>query len=86
MQKSSTDLNLLPIVTEIMDDKVIETITYIKSLSKKKPSIDSIKTHLPKIGDENNVWLMENLPNLLQGLCDKGLIELVDDAYKIKQT
>ena len=29
-----------------MEDKVIETITYIKSVSKKKPSIGLIKTHL----------------------------------------
>ena len=49
-----------------MEDKAIETITYIKSVSKKKPSIDRIKTHLLKI---------ENLPNLLQDMCDKGLID-----------
>ena len=29
-----------------MDDKVIETITYIKPVNKKKPSIDRIKTYL----------------------------------------
>ena len=29
-----------------MEDKVIETITYIKSVRKKEPSIDKIKTHL----------------------------------------
>ena len=56
---------LLPIETEIMEDKVIDTITYIKSVSKKKPSIDRIKTQLLKIGHEN-VWSIENLPNLLQ--------------------
>ena len=27
---------------------------------------------------------MENLPNLFRDMCDKGLIELVDDSYKIK--
>ena len=68
-----------------MEDKVIETMTYIKSVSKKKRSIDKIKNTL-NIGDENNVWSTENLPNLLQDVRDKGLIELVDDAYKIKQT
>ena len=66
-----------------MEDKVIETITYIKSVSKKKPSIDRIKTL--KICDEN-VWSIENLPNLLQDMCNKGIIEPVDDSYKIKQT
>ena len=76
---------LLPIETEIMEDKVINTITYITSVSKNKPSIDRIKTHLLKIGDEN-VSSIENLPSLLQDMCDKGLIELIDDSYKIKQT
>ena len=68
-----------------MEDKVIETITYIKQVNQNKPSIDRIKIHLLKIGDEN-VWSIENLPNLLQDMCNKGLIELVDDSYKIKQT
>ena len=68
-----------------MEDKVIEPMAYIKSVSKKKPSIDRIKTHLLRIIDEN-VWSKENLPNLLQDMCNKGLIELVDDSYKIKQT
>ena len=67
-----------------MEDKVIETITYIKSVSKKKPSIDKIKTL--KICNEMVVWSIENLPNLSQDMCNKGIIELVDDSYKIKQT
>ena len=32
------------------------------------------------------MWSIENLPNLLEDICNKGLIELVDDFYKIKQT
>ena len=32
------------------------------------------------------MWSIENLPNLLQDMCNKGLIELVDDSCKIKQT
>ena len=81
----TTELILLPIITEIMEDKLIETITYVKSVSIKKPSIDRIKPHLLKIDDEN-LWSIENLPNLLQEMFDKGLIELVDDSYKtIKQ-
>ena len=52
------------IITEVMEDKVIETITYIKSVSKIRSSIDRIKTNLPLsklltfiilIGNEN-VW------------------------------
>ena len=31
------------------------------------------------------MWSIENLPNLLQDMCDNGLIELTDDSYKIKQ-
>ena len=65
--------------------EAIEIITYIKSVSKKEPSIDRIKPHLLKIGDEN-VWSIENLPTLLHDICNKGLIELVDDSYKMKQT
>ena len=52
---------------------------YIKSGSKKKPSVDRIKTHILKICDEN-VWSIENLPNLLQDMCKKGLTELADDS------
>ena len=47
----TNELILLPIITEIMEDKVIETITYIRSVSKRKPSINKIKTHLLKIGN-----------------------------------
>ena len=68
-----------------MEDKVIETITYIKSVSKKKPSVDRIKTQVLKISDET-VQSIENPSNLLQDMCDKDFIELVDDSYKINQT
>ena len=68
-----------------MEDKVIETITYIKSVSKKKPSVERIKTQVLKISDET-VQSIENLSNLLQDMCDKDFIELVDDSYKINQT
>lgn len=51
-----------------MINKVIETLTYIKTISKKKPSIDGIKTHLLRTGDENNELSIENLENLLQDM------------------
>ena len=54
-------------------------------LAKRKPSIGRIKTPLRRIIDEN-ASSIENLSNLLQVMCDKGLIELVDDSYKVKQT
>ena len=44
-----------------MEDKVIETITYIKSVSKKNRQ----NQNTLKLGDESNVWSIENLPNLL---------------------
>ena len=46
---------LLPIITELMEDKVIETFPYIKSVNKTKPFIYRITIRLLKIGDEN-VW------------------------------
>ena len=70
--KITTELILLPIITEIMQDKIIETIRYIKSVGKKNSSVDRIKTHLLKIGDGNNAWSIEKLLNLLQEICDKG--------------
>ena len=45
-QSQTTELILLPIITTILEDKVIETITYINSVGKKKQSIERIKTHL----------------------------------------
>ena len=80
----TTELILLTIITEIMKDKVTETITCINLVRKRKPSTDRIKTHLREIGDEN-VWSIENLPNLSQDMRNKGLVELVHDSYKIKQ-
>ena len=65
-----------------MIDKVFETITYIKTNTQKKPSIDRIKRHLLRAGDESNEFSVENLENLLQDMCDKGIIELVDGALK----
>ena len=40
--------------------------------------VESLQCTL-QIGDEN-VWSIENLPIFLQDMCDKGLIELVDDS------
>ena len=55
----------------MIKDKVIDTITYIKSVSKKKLSIDRTKTHLLKIGDEN-VWSTK-------------AHKLINDSYKIRE-
>ena len=48
-QSQTTELILLPIITTILEDKVIETITYINSVGRKKQSIERIKTHLLQI-------------------------------------
>ena len=53
---------------------------YIKSVSKNKPPINRIKTHLLKHGDGNN------LPYSSQDMSDKCFIDLAGDAYKVKQT
>ena len=55
-----------------MVDKVTETSTYIKTISKKKPPIDRIKTDLHRTRDENNELSVENLENSLQDMCDRG--------------
>ena len=65
-----------------MEDIIIESITYIKSISKKKPFIDRIKTHIFKFGDENNVWLIENQPNILLDMCDKSWLIILTKSKK----
>ena len=63
-----------------MIDKVTDTISYIKKINKKKPSAGRIKTHLLRAGNETNELPIESLEISLV------TIELVDDAYKVKQT
>ena len=46
-----------------MEEKVIETIMYIWSVTKKKPSIDRVTAHSLEISDEN-LSSIESLPNL----------------------
>ena len=69
-----------------MIHKVTETITFIKTPSKKKLSIDRIKTYLLRTGGEKSELSTENQDNLSQDMCDKYIIELADGTYKIKQT
>lgn len=66
-----------------MEDIIIESITYIKSISKKKPFIDRIKTHIFKFGDENNVWLIKKSAKYIVRHVRQ---KLVDYTYKIKKT
>ena len=46
--------------TEIMIDKVIETMTFIKTFNEKKPFIGRIKTNLLRTGDGNDRLSIEN--------------------------
>ena len=69
-----------------MEHELIATIMYIKSVSKNKPPINRIKTHLLKHGDGNSVWSIDNLPYSSQDMSDKCFIDLAGGAYKVKQT
>ena len=69
-----------------MTDKVIQSIRHIKSLSKKKVTIDRIRAHLLRTDDDNNDdWPIEKLESMLSDLIDQNIIELIGDTYKIKQ-
>ena len=61
------------IIVNIMADKVIEPITYIKSVSKKKVTIDRIHAHLCKSTDVDEVWSMENLVKILDDMSPRTM-------------
>ena len=70
-----------------MTDKIIEDIFHIKSVSKKKVTIDRIRAHQLKTDDDNNDdWSTEKLESMLSDLIDQNIIELIGDTCKIKQT
>ena len=70
-----------------MTDKTIQGIIHIKSVSKKKVTIDRIRTHLLRTDDDSNdVWSIEKLESMLTDLINQNIIELIGDTYKIKQT
>ena len=54
-----------------MADKVIEIITHIKSVSRKKVTIDRIRAHLCKSADVDEIWSMENLEKILDDMSAK---------------
>ena len=56
-------------------------------MSKKKVTIDRIRTHLLRTDDDNNDdWSVEKLESMLTDLIDQNIIELIGYTYKIKQT
>ena len=68
-----------------MADKVIASISYIRTVSKKKATIEKILAHLSKSQICDKTWSTESLKGLLSDMTAKNQIELVDSGYKIKQ-
>ena len=68
-----------------MADKIIASISYIRTLSKKKVTIEKILVHLSKSEICDKTWSTESLKVLLSDMTAKNQIELVDSGYKIKQ-
>ena len=68
-----------------MADKIIVSISYIRTVSKKKATIEKMLAHLPKSKICDKTWSTESLKVLLSDMTAKNQIELVDSGYKIKQ-
>ena len=68
-----------------MADKIIASISYIRTVSKEKATIEKILAHLSKSEICDKKWSTESLKVLLSDMTAKNQIELVDSGYKIKQ-
>ena len=68
-----------------MADKIIASISYIRTLSNKKVTIEKILVHLSKSEICDETWSTESLKVLLSDMTTKNQIELVDSGYKITQ-
>ena len=68
-----------------MADKIIASISYIRTVSKKKATIEKILAHLSKSEICNKRWSTESLKVLLSDMTARNQIEFVDSGYKIKQ-
>ena len=67
-----------------MTDKIIASISYIRTVSKKKATIEKILAHLSKSDICDKTWPTESLKILRSDMTAKNRIELVDSSYKIK--
>ena len=67
-----------------MADKIIASISYISTVSKKEAIIEKILAHLSKWEICNKTCSTESLKELLSDMTAKDEIELVDSGYKIK--
>ena len=69
-----------------MTDKIIEGIIHIKSVSKKKVTIDRIRAHLLRTDDDNNDdWSIKKLESMLTDLIDQNIIELIYEKIFAKR-
>ena len=68
-----------------MADKIITSISYIRTVIKKKTTIEKILAHLSKSEICDKTWSTESLKVLLSDMTAKNQIEFVDSCYKIKQ-
>ena len=68
-----------------MADKIIASISYIRTVSKKIATIEKILAHLSKSDICDKTWSNESLKELPSDMTAKDQIELVDSSYKIKQ-
>ena len=68
-----------------MADKIIASISCIRTVSKKKATIEKILVHLSISEICDKTWSTESLKVLLSDMTAKNQIELVDSGYKIKQ-
>ena len=58
-----------------MTDKIIQGIIHVKSVSKKKVTIDGIRAHQLRTDDDNNDdWSIEKLESMLSDLIDQNII------------
>ena len=65
--------------------KKIASISSIRTVNKKKATIEKILAHLSKSEICDKTWSTESLKVLLSDMTAKNQIELVDSSYKIKQ-
>ena len=66
-----------------MAGKFLESITYIRSVSKKKTLFDKILAHLSKSDDAKGNWSLEGLDEVVSSMISENAIELVDGVHKI---
>ena len=66
-----------------MADKIITSISYIRTVIKKKTTIEKILAHLSKSEICDKTWSTESLKVLLSDMTAKNQIELVDSGCKI---